>query len=62
MGVGYQWAHFDKVHAYGPTGFPRLNSEDTRGALAYQAIIGAVIPFQIFFRLSLQPLNIAFWD
>ncbi len=47
VGVGYQWAHFDKVHAYGPGGFPRVDSNDTRGALAYQAIIGAVIPFHI---------------
>ena len=46
VGVGYQWSHFDKVHTYGSTGFPRLTSDDTRGALAYQAIIGAVIPFQ----------------
>src|ERR1700712_5339166 len=46
LGVGYQWAHFDKVHAYGPGGFPRIDSNDTRGAFAYQAIIGAVIPFQ----------------
>ena len=46
VGVGYQWAHFDKVHTYGNTGFPRLDSDDTRGALAYQAIIGVVIPFQ----------------
>lgn len=46
VGVGYQWAHFDNVHAYGSTGFPRLSSDDTRGALAYQAIIGTVIPFQ----------------
>ena len=47
VGVGYQWAHFDQVHAYGVGGFPRFNSNDTRGALAYQAIIGAVIPFQL---------------
>jgi OmpA-OmpF porin, OOP family len=47
VGVGYQWTHFDKVHAYGPTGFPRFASDDTRGALAYQAIIGAVVPWQI---------------
>jgi OmpA-OmpF porin, OOP family len=47
VGVGYQWAHFDDMHAYGgATGFPRFSSNDTRGALAYQAIIGAVIPFQ----------------
>jgi OmpA-OmpF porin, OOP family len=46
VGVGYQWAHFDKVHAYGTGGFPRIDSNDTRGALAYQAIIGMVIPFQ----------------
>ena len=47
VGVGYQWAHFDNVHVYGPTGFPRITSDDTRGALAYQAIIGTVIPWQI---------------
>ena len=47
VGVGYQWAHFDSVHAYGSTGFPRFSSDDTRGALAYQAIIGADIPFQL---------------
>jgi OOP family OmpA-OmpF porin len=53
VGVGYQWAHFDKVHAYGaPTGFPRFDSDDTRGALAYQAIIGAVIPFQFLPSLA----------
>jgi outer membrane protein OmpA-like peptidoglycan-associated protein len=53
VGVGYQWAHFDKVHAYGgPTGFPRIDSDDTKGALAYQAIIGAVIPFQILPSLA----------
>lgn len=46
VGVGYQWAHFDRVHTYGAGGFPRIDSNDTRGALAYQAIIGAVIPFQ----------------
>jgi len=48
VGVGYQWADFGKVHTYnGVTGYPRLNSNDTRGALAYQAIIGTAIPFQI---------------
>jgi outer membrane protein OmpA-like peptidoglycan-associated protein len=46
VGAGYQWAKFGDVHAYGPTGFPYFNSNDTRGAFAYQAIIGAVIPFQ----------------
>jgi OOP family OmpA-OmpF porin len=46
VGIGYQWAHFDKVHAYGSTGFPRFSSDDTRGALAYQAIVGAVLPWQ----------------
>ena len=46
VGVGYQWGQFDSVHTYGPTGFPRITSDDNRGALAYQAIIGAVIPFQ----------------
>jgi outer membrane protein OmpA-like peptidoglycan-associated protein len=53
VGVGYQWAHFDKVHTYGaPTGLPRLDSDDTRGALAYQAIIGAVVPFQFLPALA----------
>ncbi len=52
VGVGYQWAQFDKVHAYGPTGFPRIDSGDTRGALAYQAIIGAVVPFQFLPALA----------
>ena len=52
VGVGYQWAHFDKVHAYGPTSFPRFDSDDTRGALAYQAIIGMVLPFQFLPSLA----------
>jgi outer membrane protein OmpA-like peptidoglycan-associated protein len=53
VGVGYQWASFDNVHTYGATnGFPRISSDDTRGALAYQAIIGAVIPFQILPSLA----------
>src|SRR3954451_17958111 len=46
VGVGYQWVDFQKVHAYAPTGFPRIDIEENRGALAYQAIIGAVVPFQ----------------
>jgi len=48
LGAGYQWAKFSDVHAYGATGFPRIASDDTRGAFAYQAIIGAVVPFQFF--------------
>jgi OOP family OmpA-OmpF porin len=52
VGVGYQWAHFDKVHAYGQTGFPRFDSDDTRGALAYQAILGVVLPFQFLPSLA----------
>jgi OmpA-OmpF porin, OOP family len=53
VGVGYQWAHFAEVHAYdGNTGFPRFDSNDTRGAFAYQAIVGAVIPFQILPTLA----------
>jgi outer membrane protein OmpA-like peptidoglycan-associated protein/outer membrane protein W len=45
VGVGYQWAHFDSLHVYGgPSGFPRITSDDTRGALAYQAIIGGAAP------------------
>lgn len=53
VGVGYQWAQFSSVHSYGGvTGFPRLASDDTRGALAYQAIFGAVIPFQFLPSLA----------
>jgi outer membrane protein OmpA-like peptidoglycan-associated protein len=52
LGVGWQWAHFSDVNVYGPTGFPRFTSNDTRGALAYQAIIGAVIPFQFLPTLA----------
>jgi OOP family OmpA-OmpF porin len=45
LGVGYQWAHMDNFHLYGlPSGFPNITSDDTRGALAYQAIIGDAIP------------------
>jgi OmpA-OmpF porin, OOP family len=46
IGVGYQWAHLDGFHLYGPGGFPYITSADTRGALAYQAIIGDAIPIQ----------------
>jgi outer membrane protein OmpA-like peptidoglycan-associated protein len=52
IGAGYQWAHFDTVHAYSAAGFPRIDSNDTRGAFAYQAIIGAVIPFQFLPALA----------
>ena len=52
VGVGYQWAEFDKVYAAGPAGFPSIRSSDTRGALAYQAIIGTVVPFQIMPQLA----------
>jgi OmpA-OmpF porin, OOP family len=52
VGVGYQWAHFDNVHAYSAGAFPRVSSDDTRGALAYQAIIGAVVPFQFLPQLA----------
>ena len=52
VGAGYQWASFDSVHTYSNTGFPRLGSDDTRGALAYQAIVGAVIPFQFLPELA----------
>ena len=32
-------------HVYGQgTGFPRITSDDTRGAIAYQAIIGGAAP------------------
>jgi OmpA-OmpF porin, OOP family len=52
VGVGYQWVRFDTVHAYSATGFPRIDSNDTRGSFAYQAIIGAVIPFQFLPALA----------
>jgi OmpA-OmpF porin, OOP family len=45
VGVGYQWAHLSNFHVYGQdTGFPRITSNDTRGAIAYQAIIGGAAP------------------
>lgn len=44
LGVGYQWAHLDNFHVYGVGGFPLVTSNDTRGALAYQAIFGDAIP------------------
>ena len=53
LGVGYQWAHFDKVYVSGPGGFPRIGSEDTRGALAYQAILGGAVP------ISAVPISLA---
>ena len=46
LGAGYQFNKFSNVHTYGADGFPRLGSNDRRGALAYQAILGGVIPFQ----------------
>ena len=44
LGIGYQWAHFDKMYVSGPGGLPRIASDDTRGALAYQAIVGGAVP------------------
>jgi len=45
LGVGYQWAHLDKMYvARSGSGFPNINSNDTRGALAYQAILGGAVP------------------
>jgi len=45
VGVGYQWAHLSNFHVYGQgTGFPQITSDDTRGAIAYQAIIGGAAP------------------
>jgi OOP family OmpA-OmpF porin len=53
LGVGYQWARLNAFHTYAAdTGFPKLASDDSRGALAYQAIIGAVIPFQFLPQLA----------
>jgi OmpA-OmpF porin, OOP family len=53
IGVGYQWAHFDNIHVYGPTGFPRITSNDTRGGLAYQAIVGGAMPISAVPGLAL---------
>jgi OmpA-OmpF porin, OOP family len=45
VGVGYQWAHLSKFHAQGTaTGFPSLTSDDRRGAIAYQFILGGAAP------------------
>jgi OmpA-OmpF porin, OOP family len=45
VGVGYQWAHLSGFHAQGtPTGFPSITSDDTRGAIAYQFILGGAAP------------------
>jgi OOP family OmpA-OmpF porin len=44
VGVGYQWAKLNDFHLYGVGGFPLVTSNDTRGALAYQAIIGDAFP------------------
>ncbi|HTI82593.1 MAG TPA: OmpA family protein [Acetobacteraceae bacterium] len=44
VGVGYQWAKLDDFHVYGAGGFPLITSNDTRGALAYQAIVGDAFP------------------
>jgi len=52
VGAGYQWVNFDNVHAYSAQGYPRFGSDDTRGAFAYQAIIGTVIPWQILPSLA----------
>lgn len=44
VGVGYQWANLSDVHAYnGVSGFPNISSNDTQGALAYQAILGSAV-------------------
>ncbi|WP_428484196.1 OmpA family protein [Rhodopila sp.] len=52
VGVGWQWGQFNSVHSYSSARYPLTNSDDTRGALAYQAIIGAVIPFQFLPNLA----------
>ncbi|WP_428537612.1 OmpA family protein [Rhodopila sp.] len=53
VGVGYQWTRLNSFHTYNDdTGFPRQSSDDSRGALAYQAIIGAVIPFRFLPQLA----------
>ena len=47
VGVGYQWARLSGFHVYGAGGFPNVTSNDTRGALAYQAIIGDAVPLGV---------------
>jgi len=45
VGVGYQWTRLAGFHVNGsPTGFPSFTTGDTKGAIAYQFILGGAIP------------------
>jgi len=45
VGVGYQWARLSGVHVNGsPTDFPSITTGGTKGAIAYQFILGGAMP------------------
>jgi len=44
VGVGYQWSHLSGFTASAASGFPRIASDDTYGAIAYQFILGGAVP------------------
>jgi OmpA-OmpF porin, OOP family len=44
VGVGYQWSHLSGFSAAEASGFPRVASDDTYGAIAYQFILGGAVP------------------
>ncbi len=44
VGAGYQWVNEHNIRSYGPGGSPLFTTNQTKGALAYQAILGAAIP------------------
>lgn len=44
-GAGYQWANMQGLHVGGPLGSVSFGDQ-TKGAFAYQAIIGAAVPIQ----------------
>jgi OmpA-OmpF porin, OOP family len=43
VGVGYQWTKLSNLRVFSPGG-PTLTSNDRRGAFAYQAILGTLVP------------------
>ena len=44
VGVGYQWSHLSGFSTAAVGGFPRVASDDTYGAIAYQFILGGAVP------------------
>ena len=45
VGVGYQWTRLSGFHVNGsPTGFPSITTGGTKGAIAYQFILGGAMP------------------